>query len=111
MLEESRYLQLADLALRELEDLLADVDAEDVDCERAGDVVTLTFANGKRCVINTQRPTRQMWVAADARAWHFDWHEDTGQWIDAKQAHAAGASELFVVLKGIVREQAGVTLS
>ena len=41
------------------------------DLDRAGDVLTLTFADRKKAVINTQRPTRQIWVAANARAWHF----------------------------------------
>lgn len=71
MINESEYQRLADIALRNIEDMLADVDADDVDVERSGDVLTLTFASGQKAVINTQRPTRQIWVAANARAWHF----------------------------------------
>jgi poly(hydroxyalkanoate) granule-associated protein len=63
MMDESRYQKLADTALGTIERMLEDVDAEVVDVERAGDVVTLTFASSKKCVVNTQRPTRQIWLA------------------------------------------------
>ena len=66
-MDESRYHKLADEALRTLESMLEDVDAEEVDVERAGDVLTLTFADKRKAVVNTQRPTRQIWLAADAR--------------------------------------------
>ncbi len=53
MMDESRYQQIADVTLRDMETMFTDVDADDVDCERAGDVITLTFKNGKKCVMNT----------------------------------------------------------
>ena len=55
-MDESRYLKLADVAFRRIEDAFESVDADDVDLERAGDVLTLHFRSGARCVINTQRP-------------------------------------------------------
>ena len=50
----------------------------------AGDVITLTFASGKKAVLNTQRPTRQLWLAANARAWHFGWDDASKTWRDDK---------------------------
>ena len=70
-MDEPRYQRLADDTLRKLESMFEHVDADDVDVERAGDVLTLTFRDGKKCVVNTQRPTRQLWLAANARAWHL----------------------------------------
>jgi CyaY protein len=109
-MDESAYQHLADAAFRRIEDALKDVDADDVDCERAGDVVTLTFKGGRKCVVNTQRPTRQIWLAANARAWHFGWDERAGKWFDDKgERNADGTSvELFGAVKRIVREAAGV---
>ena len=103
-MDEQAYLKLADVTFKRIEDLLEDVDAEDVDFERAGDVLTLAFKNGKKCVVNTQRPTRQIWMAAGVRAWHFDW--DGSNWIDAKEK----SHELMATLKDVVREQSGVAL-
>jgi CyaY protein len=112
MMDESRYQQLADVALRAIETMLEDVDAETVDLARSGDVLTLTFANHTKAVINTQRPTRQIWVAANARAWHFDFEEPqapgaAGRWIDDK----GQGVELLGQIAAIVKDSAGIVLS
>jgi CyaY protein len=105
-MDESTYQKLAEVALHEIETLLEDVDAEDVDIERSGDVVTLTFKNKKKCVINTQRPTRQIWLAADARAWHFAWDDASRRWLDDK----GQGIELVDRVRAIVKEQSGVDI-
>ena len=69
-MDDKAYQHLADDALRKIEDLFVDVDAEDVDCERSGDVITLTMRGNKKCIVNTQRPTQQIWLAANARGYH-----------------------------------------
>lgn len=105
-MDESRYQQIADETFKKLESMLEDVDADDVDVERSGDVVTLTFKDGKKCVANTQRPTRQIWLAANARAWHFSWDAGASRWMDDK----GQGVELFQKIAEIVQEHAGVTV-
>ena len=104
MMDESRYQKLADAAFAAIEAMLEDVDPDVVDVERAGDVVTLSFENGKRAVVNTQRPTRQIWLAADARAWHFSFDEAKGTWLDDK----GQGVELMAQVAAIVKQQAGL---
>ena len=53
-------------------------------------------------MINTQRPTRQMWLAANARAWHFAW--DGTRWLDEKGTGV----ELLSRIAEIVKERAGI---
>lgn len=101
-MDESSYQHLADDALKKIESMLDDVDADDVDVERAGDVITLTFKDRSKAVINTQRPTRQLWLAANARAWHFDW--DGTRWLDDKGTGV----ELLTHLAQIVKERTGI---
>ena len=110
MMDESAYQHLADAAFRRIEAAFADVDADDVDCERAGDVVTLTLKGGRKCVVNTQRPTRQIWLAANARAWHFGWDDRAKSWLDDKgEKNADGTPvELFGAVRRIVRESSGI---
>ncbi len=103
-MDEPTYQRLADDALTRIENAFRDVDPDVVDCERAGDVLTLTFADGKRCVVNTQRPTRQLWLAANARAWHFSLSD--GRWVDDKD----GNVELFGQISAIVKALAGADL-
>lgn len=105
-LTESRYLQLADQTFRRIQDALEPIDPDDVDYETTGDVLTLTFANGVKCVINTQRPAKQIWFAARSRAWHFSWDEASGTWLDDKGT----GTELLALLQTVVRENAGQEL-
>jgi CyaY protein len=103
-MDETTYQKLADQTFRAIGDAFDSIDAEAVDCEIAGDVVTLTMRDGKRCIINTQRPTRQIWLAANARAWHFSWDESEHRWIDDK----GKGDDLFGTITRIVKEGAGV---
>lgn len=106
-MDEARYRKLTDEAFRALESMFEDVDADDVDVERAGDVLTLTFRNHKKCVINTQRPTRQIWLAAAARAWHFSYDEASSRWLDDK----GEGVELFEQVIAVVEAQSGIELT
>jgi CyaY protein len=106
LMDESRYQHMADAVFRRIEDGLRDADPDVVDCERAGDVVTLTFHGKNRCVVNTQRPVRQIWLAAAARAWHFSYDESTERWLDDK----GQGVELFAQVAAIVRDQAGLAV-
>jgi CyaY protein len=102
-MDESKYQELADKAFRAIGDAFEDVDPEVVDCEVAGDVVTLTLRGGRKCVVNTQRPARQIWLAATSRAWHFSWDPAAGRWIDDK----GRGDELFATIARIVKEEVG----
>ena len=103
-MDESTYQALADKAFRTIGDAFDAVDTDLADCEIAGDVVTLTLKGGKRCIVNTQRPTRQIWLAANARAWHFSWDGAASRWLDDK----GHGDELFSTIARVVKEGAGV---
>ena len=106
-MDNSRYQVLVDVAFRKVVDLFDAIDTDFADCEAAGDVITITFAGQKRCVVNTQRPTRQIWLAANARAWHFSYDEALQAWVDDK----GHGDEMFRTLTTIAREWGGVQLA
>jgi CyaY protein len=106
-MDEPTYLRLADEAFHTIADAFEDVDPDAVDCEVAGDVVTLSLRGGKRFVVNTQRPTRQIWLAAAARAWHFSYDEGSLRWMDDK----GSGEDLFTVLARVVLEGSGVDVT
>ena len=87
-MDETTYYRHAEAAFRRVEAALEAFDADEVDFDRAGDVLRVTFRNGGKCVLNTQRPTRQLWLAADAHAWHYSldaggaWRDDHGDDVD-----------------------------
>lgn len=105
-MDEARYERLAAQALGSVLDMFEDVDADDADVEPSGDVVRINFASGKRVVLNTQRPARQLWLAGGTRAWHFSFDEPTGRWLDDR----GRGEELFATIAGLAREVAGLEL-
>lgn len=106
-MDESSYQRLADQAFKNIGDAFEDIDPDLVDCEVAGDVVTLTLHGGSKCIVNTQRPTRQLWLAANARAWHFSWDEGRSVWLDDK----GRGDELYATIARIVKQTTGADVT
>jgi len=96
---ETEFTQRAETALRALEAAVDGVDAG-IDCTRSGGVLTLELDNDTKIVVNTQLPTRQIWVAARSGGFHFGF--DGHQWRDTREG-----TELFAVLSRLVSEQGG----
>ncbi|MEM9694065.1 MAG: iron donor protein CyaY, partial [Myxococcota bacterium] len=42
-------------------------------------VLSLQFEDGVKFIVNSHRAARQIWMAANRSAWHFDWND--GQWV------------------------------
>lgn len=63
-------------ALPELRALVAALDAlDDAGCEAelSSDILAIEFPDGAKYVVNSHRAARQIWMAAERNAWHFDW--------------------------------------
>jgi len=100
MLDDQRFRHLADVAFRAILDAFEDIDADDADVETAGNTLQITFRGGKRCVVNTQGATRQIWLAGGQSGWHFDYDEPTGRWLHDKGT----GDELFGVLTRLTQQ-------
>lgn len=81
------YAQLADECLERVGKWLEEFDADELDYATSDGVVTLSFADGTRFVLNRQAAASQMWFAAGARAWHYDWDERAAAWVDDRDQH------------------------
>ena len=100
---DSEYLDRADALLKAIErncDRINDESDADVDNQRVGGMVTLTFDNRSQIVINQQKPLHEIWLAARAGGFHYRWLD--GQWQDTK-----GQGEFFAVLSSNATVQAG----
>jgi iron-sulfur cluster assembly protein CyaY len=82
-MDEQEYLQAADACLERAARWLGDL--EDLDVTAGDGLVTVEFEDGTRFVLNRQSAARQMWFAAGARAWHYDWKD--GRWRDDRDGH------------------------
>ena len=73
------------------------------EAESTGDMLTLTSASREKCVINTQRAVRQIWVAGKGQGIHFSYDDATGTWRDDK----GKGLELFSFVADVVRAISG----
>jgi CyaY protein len=84
-------------------DRLNDVTDADIDNQRVGGMVTLTFPNRSQIVINLQKPLHEVWLAARCGGFHYKF--DGAHWIDTK-----GQGEFWESLSRYATEQAGQRL-
>ncbi len=79
------YQQAADALLRRIEaqaDAWLQADVIDIDTQRTGGLLELTFPNRSKVVVNTQPPLQEIWLASRAGGFHFQHRE--GRWLDTK---------------------------
>ncbi len=101
-MDDATFRRLSDECLAQHARWLAEFDPDELDFREADGVLTLEFADGARFVLNRQAATRQMWYAAGARAWHYDWDRERGIWVDDRDGH-----ELAANLQRTVAERLG----
>ena len=100
------YMDQAEKLLLAVErscDRINDATEADVDAQRSGGMVTLTFSNRSQIIINLQKPLQEIWMAAKAGGFHYKFRD--GRWADTKDG-----SELFAGLSRYASEQSGQTL-
>ena len=91
------------LAIERSCDRINDTSDADVDNQRTGGMVTLTFANRSQIIINLQKPLHEVWMAAKSGGYHY--RLDGTAWQDTK-----GAGEFFDFLNREATLQAGLLL-
>ncbi len=101
-MDDKEFRLLADLCLERLAARLEGFDPEELDYATTDGVVTLEFGDGARFVLNRQAGSLQMWYAADARAWHYDWDAESKRWLDDRDGH-----ELFSNLERTISAKLG----
>jgi len=87
-MDKQRFVKLSDQCLARVADWLEPFDPDEVDYATTDGVVTLSFEDGVRYVLNRQSATDQMWFAAGARAWHYNYDEARDAWFDDRDGHA-----------------------
>lgn len=101
------YDREVEAAFERIYALFEEVDPDDADLETSAGVVRIEFRGGKQVVINTQRPTQQIWLAGAARGWHFRFDAERSAWVDDRD----GGDELFAVLAELTEQAIGLRLS
>jgi CyaY protein len=94
---EAEYEAVAKPELSALVRALDGLDTTGFEAELASDILTVEFDDGARCVVNSHRAARQIWMAAELNAWHFDWLAEQGRWVASKSG-----DELWSALEGVL---------
>lgn len=101
------YLDCAEALLKAVElccDRINDESDADIDNQRVGGMITLTFANRTQIVLNLQKPLHEVWMAARAGGFHYRF--DGESWRDTKSR-----AEFFAELSRCASEQSEQSLS
>ncbi len=79
-------------------------DVIDIDANRTGGMLELSFPGGSKIVVNTQPPLQELWLAARRGGFHFT--RVSGEWRDTRNGGAFHA-----VLSECASEQGGKALT
>lgn len=104
---DPEYLDRAEAALAAVErgcDRINDATDADIDNQRVGGMITITFRNGSQLVVNLQKPLHEIWLAARAGGYHY--RHDGSAWVDTKTGE-----EFFANLSREASAQAGEPLA
>ena len=103
---DPEFMDCAEILLQAVEascDRINDSTDADIDNQRTGGMVTLTFPNHSQIIINLQKPLQEVWLAAKSGGYHYKF--DSGQWMDTK-----GQGEFFASLTRDASAQSGLLL-
>ena len=101
-MDDTEFRARSDECLGKVAKWLEDFDPDEVDYTIGDGVVTIEFAGGAKFILSRQSQMKQMWLAAGARAFHYNWDASRDSWLDDKDGH-----ELFPRLAESISEQLG----
>ena len=101
---ESEFHDQVDDTLIAIEDALEDTGL-DLDFDNSGGILTVTFPDRSKIIINRQTPVRQLWIAARSGGFHLD-HDADHRWV-----LDSNGEPLILLLNRLCSEQAGETVS
>jgi CyaY protein len=84
-LDDTRYLQMAEVVLAGIETA---ADGADLDSKRDGSVLRIDLDSGDQIIVNLQQPTQQIWLASRVGAHHYVW--DGSRWRDTRTQETLG---------------------
>ena len=86
-MDAKEYLRLADECLGAVAKWLETLDPDEVDYTTGDGVVSMEFPDGGKFILSRQAATNQIWLAAGARAWHYNFDAEAVRWIDDRDGH------------------------
>ena len=106
-MNDSQYNLITDELLLSVEEAIEDCGV-DIDYEGVGGLLTLTFQNTSKIILNKQGPLHEIWVATKFNGHHFalENNADGEQWVDKR-----GGGEFWQFLSSAVSKQADIAIT
>jgi len=101
-MDDREFVAKSDACLTRVAKWLEAFDPDDVDYATSDGSVTLEFPDGAKFILSRQAATKQMWLAAGAHGYHYNYDAVRDTWIDDKDGH-----ELYPRLAEAVSAQIG----
>ena len=79
---EKIYRHILDETFARIDRAFESVDPDVAEVSISQGALTITFDGKHRFMVTPQPSPRQLWVAFRDRAWHFDYDQATGRWLD-----------------------------
>ena len=105
-MNESEFQEIAEQTIEDIQDAI-DNSGADIDYDEIGGVLTLEFEDGSKIIFSKQGAMNQLWMAAKSGGFHFDYNEDSEQWL----CESGDNVELYNMLSRLATEQAGEAVS
>ena len=99
---EKQFEVAADKELNTLLRALEDALDETVEVDLQSGILTLEFSDRTKYVINSHRAARQIWMAAERTAWHFDYRTSDSAWVTPGKGE-----ELWATIEAVVSRKLG----
>jgi CyaY protein len=104
--DEREFIAKSDACIDRVAKWLEDFDPDELDYSTADGSLTIEFADGGRFILSRQSATKQVWLAAGARGYHFDYDATRDTWLDDKDG-----GELHARLAEAISEHLGRDVS
>jgi len=104
-MNESEFVDLAEETIEAIQEAIEESGA-DIDYDEINGVLTLEFENCSQIIFSKQTPAKQLWMAAKAGGFHFDYDEGVQQWI----CDSGDKENLHTMLNRFSSEQSGESI-
>jgi iron-sulfur cluster assembly protein CyaY len=101
-MDSREFVDRSEACLARVARWLEDFDPDEVDYNTGDGALTIEFPDGGRFVLSRQSATSQVWLAAGAHGWHFDYDAAADRWIDDKDG-----ADLYARLAESLSEKLG----
>ncbi len=101
-MNDSEYHNISDELLITIEEAIENC-GTDIDFESVSGLLTLTFINQSKIIINKQAPLHELWVATKVNGHHFAMQDDL--WIDKRSG-----AEFWQFMSQAVSKQANADI-